>query len=284
MLIYKLKKEITSFLQSEKNKGRSVGFVPTMGALHEGHLSLIRASLQETDITVCSIFVNPAQFNVIEDFTNYPRKTELDLKLLETEGCHCVFMPENEEMYEPGPGDTLKMNFGIIENVCEGKYRPGHFNGVGLIVAKLFNIIQPDRVYFGQKDLQQIAVINKLIKDLSYKLTLRRIPTLREADGLAMSSRNLRIASVDRGGAVIFYNALIKAKISLLNGIPVEEIKKDILKQFENDRVYSLEYLELVEYEHFEVINEYKGQDSLAFCIAGYARNIRLIDNILIND
>ncbi|HLF34602.1 MAG TPA: pantoate--beta-alanine ligase, partial [Cyclobacteriaceae bacterium] len=188
------------------------------------------------------------------------------------------------EIYGGDHTNCLQLYFGHLETVCEGKFRNGHFKGVGLIVAKLFNIISPDVVYFGQKDLQQVAVINKLIKDLSFNILLRRVPTVREPDGLALSSRNLRIASEDRPGAVKFYRALLTAKDLLIQGATVRKIRQEAEKLFENDPVNRLEYLELVDFESFAEIGEYKGQPSLAFCIAGYTRNIRLIDNILIKE
>jgi pantoate--beta-alanine ligase len=255
-----------------------------MGAIHNGHLSLLRHAILETDISVCSIFVNPAQFNNREDYINYPARITEDLQLLESTGCDCVFVPDEQEIYGGDHANSLQLYFGHLETVCEGKFRNGHFKGVGLIVAKLFNIISPDVVYFGQKDLQQVAVINKLISDLSFNILLRRVPTVREPDGLALSSRNLRIAPEDRPGAVKFYQTLLMAKELLIQGTPVQKIRQDAEKFFDNDPVNRLEYLELVDFENFSEIGEYKGQHTVAFCISGYTRNIRLIDNILIKE
>ena len=284
MIIFKKKGELTRFLAGEKRKKAHVGLVATMGALHEGHMALIRSSRSENDLTICSIFVNPAQFNNSEDYSNYPVKTGEDLKLLESAGCDVVFLPDYREMYENDPGTHLSFNFGKIETVCEGKFRPGHFNGVGLIVSKLFNTISPDRAYFGQKDLQQVALIRKLIADLCYPVDLRIIPTVRESDGLALSSRNLRISAPDRPKAAILYNSLLKAKKLLREGSSVDTIKKIIGNLFENEPIFRLEYLELVHAESFEVMQVFDKQSYLAFCIAAWCRNIRLIDNILINE
>jgi pantoate--beta-alanine ligase len=284
MIIHRKKSEIINFLAQEKRKGREIGLVPTMGALHEGHLSLVRASVAENDLTVCSVFVNPAQFNNPEDFMNYPVNTEGDIRLLETSGCNLVFIPDRNEIYDSEVNEHLTISFGYLETVCEGKYRPGHFKGVGLIVAKLFNIIRPGKAYFGQKDLQQFAVIRKLVSDLSYPIDLRRIPIVREPDGLAMSSRNLRISPEDRPGAVIFSAALKEARKLLMDGVSPEEIKKTVNKLFENNVAFKIEYLELVNADSFEQINTFKEGTNLAFCIAGYCRNIRLIDNLLINE
>ena len=284
MIILRKKSEIIDFLGLEKRKGREIGLVPTMGALHEGHISLVRTAARENDVTVCSIFINPTQFNNPEDFKNYPVNIGGDTNLLESSGCNAVFMPDRDEMYESNSNETLTIDFGYLNTVCEGRYRPGHFNGVGLIVAKLFNIIMPDRAYFGQKDLQQFAVIRKLVSDLSYPVKLIRMPIIRETDGLAMSSRNLRIKPGDREGAVIFNKTLKQARELLLGGSLIDEIKDIANNSFKKNPVYRLEYLELVDADSFKLIDTYKRQPNLAFCIAGYCRDIRLIDNLLINE
>ena len=283
MEILRNKSEIIDFLALEKRKGREIGLIPTMGALHEGHISLVRKAVLENDISVCSIFVNPAQFNNPEDFANYPVNPDGDIQLLGSAGCSVVFLPDSREIYDMGTNGYLTIDFGYLNTICEGRYRPGHFSGVGLIVAKLFNIIMPHRAYFGQKDLQQFAVIRKLVHDLSIPVELRRMPIIREPDGLAMSSRNQRISPADRPGAIIFHQTLMRAKRLLLEGYNTERIKKEAIDQFNGDQVYRLEYLELVNADNFELVENYEGQPNLAFCIAGYCRNIRLIDNLLIN-
>ena len=284
MLVWTKKTELLKSLSIEKKAGNSIGFVPTMGALHEGHLSLIRQSILENNITVCSIFVNPTQFNNQEDLVNYPVRADEDLKLLDSAGCQYVFVPGYREMYDYDLNEGLSINFGSLETLYEGKYRPGHFKGVGLIVTKLFAIIQPDRAYFGQKDLQQFAVVGKLVHELSFTIELRRVPTVREPDGLAMSSRNQRILPGHRPGAVIFYQSLLEARSLLKSGMPMEKIKQVIASYFTDDSTYKIEYLELVERDDFRQVSQYTGQSNLALCIAGYAGKIRLIDNIFINE
>ena len=194
---------LQDYLKNQRRKGKSLGFVPTMGALHRGHLSLIEASKAENDLTICSIFVNPTQFNNPQDLAVYPRTLQADCEMLESVKCDVVFAPNAHDMYLTLP--NLKFDFGDLERVLEGKFRPGHFNGVGIVVSKLFNIIQPDSAYFGQKDLQQCAIINRLVKDLSYNLKLNICPTQRETDGLAMSSRNRNLTPEQRKNAPEIY-------------------------------------------------------------------------------
>ncbi len=284
MIICRKKSEIIQFLREEKRKGKRIGFVPTMGALHDGHMSLIRASREENDISVCSIYVNPSQFNNSEDYAKYPVRLEEDVERLKSGNCDALFTPENDEMYPENYSANISFDFGYLETVGEGKYRPGHFKGVGLIVSKLFNIIQPDKAYFGQKDLQQFAIIRKLVQDLSYPIQLRRMPILREADGLALSSRNLRISPDNRKQATLFYKALIKARELLTGGSDLGTIKEFIGNLFPADSVLQLEYFELFNADTFELIAEYRNQPNLAFCIAGYCGKVRLIDNLLINE
>ena len=196
MHIFKEIKPLRAFLNQKRAEQESIGLVPTMGALHRGHLALIQASKAENKLTVCSIYVNPTQFNNSADLEKYPRTLPADIALLEEAGCDVLFCPGNQEMYRDV--STLTMDFGGVDKILEGKFRPGHFSGVGLVVSKLFNIVAPDRAYFGQKDFQQFSVIARLVKELQFGLELRRIPTLRESDGLAMSSRNMRLNESDR--------------------------------------------------------------------------------------
>ncbi|MTI37996.1 pantoate--beta-alanine ligase, partial [Fulvivirga lutimaris] len=180
-------------LNELKLERKTIGLVPTMGALHDGHAALLKASLAENDVTVCSIFVNPTQFNNDEDLKNYPRTYEEDIEFLKSFECDIVFNPSAEEMYPKSP--SLKFNFADLEQSMEGSYRPGHFNGVAIVVSKLFNIVNPDRAYFGQKDLQQYRIISQLVEDLSYNIELRQIPIKRDENGLALSSRNKRLST-----------------------------------------------------------------------------------------
>src|SRR6478735_2463281 len=203
MEIFKEIGPLRAYLRSQKKGQSTVGLVPTMGALHTGHLTLIKEAKAENDLTVCSIYVNPTQFNNASDLAKYPRLLEKDSQLLKEAGCDVLFAPENSEMYA-SPSE-LKLEFGQLDKILEGKFRPGHFSGVGLVVSKLFNIVKPDRAYFGQKDFQQFAIISKLNEELLFGISLKAVYIVREEDGLAMSSRNLRLSSEERKKAIIFY-------------------------------------------------------------------------------
>jgi len=249
-----------------------------MGALHEGHLSLIRKSKSHSDITVVSIFVNPSQFNNPADLENYPRTLEKDLTLLEKEGVDVVFTPDKKEMY---PSKTqLKMGFGELETTLEGAFRPGHFNGVAIIVAKLLNSIHPTHVYFGQKDLQQVAVIKRMVQDLSIETEVVVAPIIREKDGLAMSSRNMRLTAPERNAAVILYNSLSFAKNELLKGKSWFEVREKSVQMFLSEPLAKLEYFELVKSDAMEVIPDVDINSPCAICTAAHIGAVRLIDNI----
>lgn len=267
----------TNWLKSLQS-GKTIGFVPTMGALHEGHLDLVKKSKKECDITVASIFVNPTQFNNPEDFAKYPITLEPDLKQLEAEGADFVFLPETSTIYPEKP--VLTLNFGELEHVLEGEFRPGHFNGVGIVVSKLFHIIKPDKAFFGQKDLQQVAVIKQLIRDLSFSLELVVVPTRREIDGLAMSSRNLRLNPRERKQALILYWSLTKAKDELLAGKPWLEVRNQIRQDFQETSLARLEYFELVHPEYFTRYETFETDQKSSICVAAYLGSVRLIDNL----
>ena len=259
-------------------KNQKIGLVPTMGALHEGHLELVRKSKQSSDLTVVSIFVNPTQFNNPEDFAKYPITLDADLEKLSAEGVDYVFVPEVSEIY-PSP-TKLQFDFGDLERVLEGKFRPGHFNGVGVVVSKLFHIIKPHIAFFGQKDLQQVGIIRRLVADLSFDLKLEIVPTRREPNGLAMSSRNARLNSDEREKALILFNSLEKAKSRLLNGDAWKEVQMNILADFEAEPLANLEYFELVNPETFEPYSEFDKARKSSICVAAYLGSIRLIDNL----
>jgi pantoate--beta-alanine ligase len=257
---------------------KSIGFVPTMGALHEGHLDLIRASKKSTDLTVVSIFVNPIQFNNSEDFEKYPVLTDQDLKLLEKENVDFVFLPSAESIYPEKP--KLSFNFGELETVLEGAFRPGHFSGVGVIVSKLFNIIRPHQSFFGQKDLQQVAIIKRMVTDLSFPVEITVVPTRRESDGLALSSRNMRLSSSEREKALLLFNNLTHAKNELMKGEKWLAVRNQITQVFEAEPLAKLEYFELVDPETFLVYSEFDPTKKSSICVASYIGNIRLIDNL----
>nr|WP_245588132.1 pantoate--beta-alanine ligase [Algoriphagus terrigena] len=255
-----------------------IGLVPTMGALHQGHVDLVENSRSKTDITVVSIFVNPTQFNNPEDFKKYPVTLDSDLEKLEKAGVDYVFLPSVDTMYPNLP--SLKMDFGDLERVLEGKFRPGHFNGVGIVVSKLFHLIRPHVAFFGQKDLQQVGIIKRLVSDLSFPLQLTVVPTRREADGLAMSSRNLRLNSSERSQALILFKSLEKAKAELLSGKKWLEIVREIENDFAGVPSARLEYLQLIHPESFEHYVDFSPKEKSSICVAAYIGDIRLIDNL----
>jgi pantoate--beta-alanine ligase len=271
-------KPLQDFLFLQRQQGLNIGLVPTMGALHNGHLSLIERANQDNDITVCSIFVNPTQFNNSHDLSVYPRTLEADCQMLESVNCTVVFAPSAEEMYPQLP--ALKFDFGELEHVMEGQFRPGHFNGVGIVVSKLFNIIQPTNAYFGQKDLQQCAVISRLVKDLSFSLALVICPTQRESDGLAMSSRNRNLSEEQRQLAPVLYKALQKAS-QLLQAQPSTMVKEYIYSHLSSIMGIELEYFEIADFDTLLPVEALK-EGQTALCIAAFLGKTRLIDNVII--
>lgn len=261
--------------------GSTIGLVPTMGALHKGHISLIETSKQQNKVTVCSIYVNPTQFNNPDDLLKYPRTFDLDLSLLEKAGCDAVFYPDNNEMYPEKP--VVKFDFGELDKVMEGRFRPGHFSGVALVVSKFFNIVEPDHAYFGQKDWQQFAVIQKLVDELKFGLTLHGVPTLREGDGLAMSSRNQRLNETQRKKAAVLFQALSTAKQDLRSGKTIEQVKKMVSEKVSSDDV-RLEYFEVADSKNLNLLDSVKdGENRAILCIAAYVGDVRLIDNVFLD-
>ncbi|GAB4027083.1 pantoate--beta-alanine ligase [Spirosoma koreense] len=258
---------------------QTIGLVPTMGALHEGHLALIEKAKQENDVVVSSIFVNPVQFNNPDDLAHYPRTLEEDSQKLETVGCDAVFTPSVQEMY-PEPV-AIRLNFGELETIMEGAFRPGHFNGVGIVVAKLFNIVQPHRAYFGQKDLQQVAVIRRLIRDLSFPIELIRCPTVREADGLAMSSRNRNLTIGEREEATALFQALTLARELLTEGNSADQAKAAVTGFFSARPNFRLEYVEVVNADTLQIVDEVLAPGQTAVCLAAHLGHVRLIDNLV---
>ncbi|MBO9698991.1 MAG: pantoate--beta-alanine ligase [Sporocytophaga sp.] len=279
MEIIKEPSELIKYIKRRKPEFKSIGFVPTMGALHQGHISLIECSKKENDFTICSIFVNPIQFNNAQDFILYPKNQEEDFKMLENAGCDLVFMPSAEVMYTEEP--RIKIDFGSLELVMEGKFRPGHFNGVAIVVAKLFHIVQPDISYFGQKDLQQYLIIKQMVKDLSFPIELRSCPVIREKDGLAMSSRNQRLTPKGRPIAAKLNESLLLAA-KLLENSTVESTKAKIRDFYKNIKEIKLEYFEITDSETLMPIKDVKEHKGIAICVAAYLDGVRLIDNILI--
>jgi pantoate--beta-alanine ligase len=284
MLIFHSIVALQQYLDEQRKKGLTIGFVPTMGALHQGHISLINNAKHNNDLAVCSIFVNPTQFNNAHDLAVYPRTLDADSAMLEAVGCDIVFAPSAEEMY-PKP-TSLKFDFGDLERVMEGQFRPGHFNGVGIVVSKLFHIVQPNKAYFGQKDLQQCAIINCLVQDLNFDLELVICPTQRENDGLAMSSRNRNLSPEQRALAPTLYACLQQAKTQLLDNIDIATVKENLANQLDVIAGIELEYFEIADFETLQPLSGVLSQRALptktALCIAAFLGKTRLIDNLII--
>lgn len=280
MQIFKEIGPFKAFLVEKRNQGLTVGFVATMGALHQGHLELIRNSQNENSITVCSIFVNPSQFNDPADLQKYPRTLDQDSKLLNKAGCHALFCPEVETMY--GKQSSVHFNFGYLDKVMEGEFRPGHFSGVARVVSKLFHIVEPDVAYFGQKDWQQFVIISHLVDELKFNLKVKSVPTLREVSGLAMSSRNARLTVAQREKAAGIYQALKTAVEQIENGKSISYVKTEIKTKFLHDPEMKLEYVEVTDSETLLPINDVSQAHRSILCIAIYIGEIRLIDNMFL--
>jgi pantoate--beta-alanine ligase len=280
MIVFKQAGELTGYLERERNKGKKTGFTPTMGALHEGHLSLVRSSRTENDITVCSIFINPTQFNNSEDLRLYPVTIEKDIEMLLSAGCDILFLPERSEIYPTGY-EARHYDLGDLENILEGFYRPGHFQGVCQVVERLLEIVISDNLYLGQKDFQQCMVIKKMIDQPgnNRSVKLKIMPTIREADGLAMSSRNLRLSKEERALALTIYNELCTIKAGRRNFDP-EELKKNAVSHLE-DKGFVVDYVEICNANDLSPANGSEGD--LVALIAASIGQVRLIDNMLLN-
>jgi pantoate--beta-alanine ligase len=276
------KEEVNNNLHILRNSNKTIGLVPTMGALHQGHLELVKIAKQYSDIVVVSIFINPTQFNNQEDFEKYPKTLDKDLELLDKSGVDYLFLPDTMEIYPSKP--MLSIDFGHLDKILEGSFRPGHFNGVGIVVSKLLNIVKPHQAYFGQKDLQQVAIIKRLVHDLSFDVKINVVPTVREEDGVALSSRNLRLNSESRQAARIISKTLFFAKSELLGGSPWLSIRKKINQMFESEPKAKLEYFELVTSDSFYVLEDIGEEKNVSICTAAYFGDVRLIDNISIFD
>jgi pantoate--beta-alanine ligase len=271
------KKELKKAVAECRRGEHSIGFVPTMGALHQGHLSLIKQCRHHDGICIASNYVNPTQFNNKNDLRNYPRDPEKDYKLLENAGCDILFFPDDQEMYPEK--DSRSFDFKEMGSVMEGKYRPGHFNGVAQIVTKLFDAVTPDRAYFGNKDFQQLAIIRKLVHDLEYPIEIIGCPIIREPDGLAMSSRNQLLSPDQREAAPLIYETLKKAR-DLFPGGKISDIEKFVEKQINNNPFLKLEYFQFVDAETLKQLRQPTSNLSVQACIAVFAGSVRLIDNI----
>jgi len=294
MLIFKTIQELENHLKSIRQEQKIIGFVPTMGALHQGHLHLVKEAKKSSDFVVCSIFVNPTQFNDLSDLDKYPRTLPADIELLKTVNCDALFAPEISEIYTKDELELKKQNiedkawtegkpvdFGTLDKVMEGAQRPGHFNGVAQVVSKLFRIVKPHKAFFGQKDFQQLAIIKSMVKQLALPVTIVACPTVREKDGLAMSSRNVRLTAEERKLAPLIYKVLSEVKQMATQQSPAELIayaKTCIAKEPK----MTLEYFEIADTDTLLPLKSQNKEQKAVACIALKLGAVRLIDNILL--
>ena len=277
MQVLNTKNELISLLENLRKEGKKIGFVPTMGALHEGHLSLVKESKHNSDITVVSIFVNPTQFNDQEDLKRYPRTLDKDIELLKTVDCDIAFAPSVEEIY-PEP-DTRCFSYAPLDTVMEGAFRPGHFNGVCQIVSKLFDAVQPDRAYFGEKDFQQLAIIREMVRRMNYPLEIVGCPIVREEDGLALSSRNARLSVEEHKNALKISQTLFESR-TFATSHTVAETQKFVEDAIAAAPGLRLEYFELVDGNTLQKIANWEDTSYAVGCITVFCGEVRLIDNI----
>ena len=282
MLVFKKVADLQHWLDAERAAGKTVGFAPTMGALHEGHLSLVHAARAAGDIAVVSIFVNPTQFNDSKDLEKYPRMPEHDMALLLTAGCDALFMPAVEEVYPPGVDLNVRLDFRHLDQVMEGIFRPGHFIGMATVVKRLLDIVQPQRLYMGQKDFQQLSIVRDMLHQLQSPIQLVMCPTTREADGLAMSSRNLRLTPDMRAAAPVIYRTLREAK----GALPEESASTIRSRAFEALSAAGLkpEYFDIVDGISLLPVQHRADSEFVVACTAAFAGEVRLIDNLVLKE
>jgi pantoate--beta-alanine ligase len=283
MIIYKKPQELHDFLEKKKKEKDQVGFVPTMGALHAGHLSLVIEAKKQNKTLVCSIFVNPTQFNDPEDFKKYPVTLEKDILMFEEAGCDVLIIPSVQDIYPNGIDHLKHYELGFLETVLEGKFRPGHFQGVCQVMHRLLEIVLPNNLYIGQKDYQQCMVIKKLIEliGLSDTIKVNICPTLREEDGLAMSSRNTRLLPDDRKKAATISAALRYVKENLKAG-DTKKIK-DEAKEMLLQKGFRIDYIEIADKDTLELVENWNGKQKIVALVAAFLNEVRLIDNMVIN-
>lgn len=280
MEIFRTRAEVHKYLEKVKLEGNTIGFVPTMGALHDGHLSLIDSAGEKSDVVVCSIFVNPTQFNDKKDLENYPRSIEDDIYMLKGANCDVLFLPEVDEMYNSNDKWHIELN--NFDNILEGEIRPGHYQGVTQIVKKLFDIVRPDFAFFGQKDFQQFVVISYMVKKLGVNVQLIRCPIIRERDGLAMSSRNVYLSKQDRQNALFLFRSLTKAKEEFSH-LSITQVKKNAMEYLSEATGIKVEYFELYDMNTFEPAFSKKVKNIIAL-VAAQVGNIRIIDNMILSN
>jgi len=295
MIIFKSKIKFKSHLQEVKNQQQSIGFVPTMGALHKGHISLIEKAKTECDVVIASIFVNPTQFNNLSDLDKYPRTFEQDCEILIKAGCDILFAPEISEMYSKEEIELKQQNiedkswakgktvdFGSLANVMEGLRRPGHFNGVVQIVSKLFRVVEPNRAYFGQKDFQQLMIIKKMAQQLEMPIEIVACPIVRDQNGLAMSSRNKRLSLDEKEKAALISKTLFNIK-ALQNEKSISELKAIAIQQLKAGDQFEVEYFEISDIETLQPVTSPNSTQQLIVCVALRLGEVRLIDNIILS-
>ena len=284
MIIFKTAHELQNHLVRSKINGLNIGFVPTMGALHDGHLALVKNSKSETGLTVCSIFVNPTQFNDAKDYEKYPITIEQDIYKLESNDCDILFLPSTTEIYPQAADKKKHFELGYLEEILEGKYRPGHFQGVCMVVEKLLKLVVPDTLYLGQKDYQQCMVIRKLIElmGMQERIELKISPTLREKDGLAMSSRNLRLSADERANAISIYEVLLLIK-EQVNHLPPDDLKKKSVVQLQQ-KGFKVDYVEIADARTLLPLDHFDPEIKTVALVAAYLNEVRLIDNMMLTD
>ena len=283
MIIFKKAKDLEQYLETTRQADQNIGFVPTMGALHEGHISLLKISARENQVTVCSIFVNPAQFNDPKDFEKYPSTLKQDIEKLESNGCDILFLPPVVEIYPAGITEKKPYELGYLEKILEGEFRPGHFQGVCRAVEKLLSIVMPHQLYLGQKDFQQCMIIGKLVQlmGIENSVNLRICPIVREKDGLAMSSRNMRLNSEQRAKAPALYKTLIFLKENLNKG-SLTDLKNEASLMLKKKGIKP-DYVEIADARTLKPINEWDARTNIVGLVAAYINDLRLIDNIILN-
>ena len=277
MNIYKSIEDLQAFVEAERAKGLRIAFVPTMGALHAGHLSLVRRALSECDRCIVSVFVNPTQFNDPRDLETYPRTLEADSTLLASVGASALFAPEVSTIYPEE--DTRTFEVGAVAEVMEGRYRPGHFNGVMQVVSRLFDIVRPDCAYFGEKDFQQIAVIRAMVRLIGSPVKIIACPIVREADGLALSSRNVRLSAEERREAPQIYRILSESR-SWAKDMSPQQVIEQVTEQINAVPHLRVEYFEIVDTDSLQPIASWSDSPAPHGCITVYCGEVRLIDNI----
>lgn len=279
MLIFKTVKDLQKYINTLKKNGQSIGFVPTMGALHHGHLSLIQASKETTDVTVCSIFVNPTQFNDAKDLEKYPRTTERDVELLNTVKTDIVFLPSVEAVYPQDVETSVNLDFGTLDQLMEGEHRPGHFAGVAQVVKRLLDIVLPDKLFMGQKDYQQFCICRNMIEQFDLPVEIVMCPIIREDNGLAMSSRNMRLSEVEKSIATNIHRVLIATKLNF-DKMKISELKTNAMFALNNIPEFRLDYFEIADGKTLLPATE--KSDSIVACTAVFLGDVRLIDNMIL--